>query len=200
MTGGASSPHISAYVVFGMLRAREAGIALREDALSHGLDYLNGALVASADLHDVAGAKRQVWLLYMLAEAERPDASRLVEPCDSRGKLGTYARAYLVMALQTLTFRRCQASTCAGIRPGEGRLLTIGHAWPSISAISIKPTSSTISKRSWEKHQASMQLIDAQPNKPLTPLCGPKIVRILKVDLASIAIPLYGCDAANAQG
>jgi uncharacterized protein YfaS (alpha-2-macroglobulin family) len=62
-----------------MLRAREAEFALPEDALSHGLEYLNGALVASADLHDVADANRQTWLLYVLAKAGRPDASRLAE-------------------------------------------------------------------------------------------------------------------------
>ena len=33
----------------------------------------------------------------------------------------------------------------------------------------------------------------------LTPLCGPKIMAILKADIGSIAISVYGCGAAQRQ-
>ncbi len=35
-----SNPHVSAYVVFGLLRAREAGYEVRADMLTRGMDYL----------------------------------------------------------------------------------------------------------------------------------------------------------------
>ncbi len=72
-----SNPHVSAYVVFGMLRAKESGFTVREDVLAHGLDYLSGALVATDDLQTMADANRQAWLLYVLAEGGRADSTRL---------------------------------------------------------------------------------------------------------------------------
>jgi alpha-2-macroglobulin len=95
-----SNPHISAYVVFGMLRAKESGFTVREDVLSRGLDYLSSALVVARDLHTTADANRQSWLLYVLAEGGRANSSSMSELYGDREKLATYARAFLAMALQ----------------------------------------------------------------------------------------------------
>jgi uncharacterized protein YfaS (alpha-2-macroglobulin family) len=95
-----SNPHVSAYVIFGLLRAKESGFVVRDDVLAHGLDYLGGALVATKDLNSVPDANRQAWLLYVLGEGGRPDTTRLTELYNSRDKLGAYARALLAMALQ----------------------------------------------------------------------------------------------------
>jgi len=95
-----SSPHISAYVVFGMLRAKESGFNVREDVLSHGLDYLSSGLVVTHDLHTTADANRQSWLLYVLAEGGRANSTSMGELYGDREKLATYARAFLAMALQ----------------------------------------------------------------------------------------------------
>src|SRR5262249_3695098 len=109
-----SNPHISAYVVFGLLRAKESGFSVRDDVLSRGLDYLSGALVPTADLHTAAEANQHRWLLYVLAEGGRADPTHLGELYDSRDKLASYARAFLAMALQK-----------AGAAQSDGRLKTL---------------------------------------------------------------------------
>jgi uncharacterized protein YfaS (alpha-2-macroglobulin family) len=109
-----SNPHVSAYVVFGMLRAKEAGFSVRDDVLERGLDYLNGALVDTGDLDTMADANRQSWLLYVLAEGGKADTTRLGQLYDNRDKLATYARAFLAMALQK-----------AGATAEDGRIKTL---------------------------------------------------------------------------
>ena len=68
MTFEIPSPDVSAYVIFGLLRAKESGFVVRDDALARGLDYLAGALVATKDLNSVPDANRQAWLLDVLGE------------------------------------------------------------------------------------------------------------------------------------
>lgn len=109
-----SNPHISAYVVFGMLRAKESGFTVREDSLTRGMDYLNTTLVAVRDLATTPAANQQAWVLYVLAEGGRGDITQLGELYDNREKLATYARAFLAMALQK-----------AGAEQGDGRLTTL---------------------------------------------------------------------------
>lgn len=112
-----SNAHVSAYVVFGMLRAKENGYPVRDDVLAHGLDYLaskllpgglRAAQVASFD------ANQQAWLLYVLADGGRAEMGRLQELYDIRAKLGIYARGFLALGLNK-----------AGAQPGDERIKTL---------------------------------------------------------------------------
>ncbi|HMO57659.1 MAG TPA: alpha-2-macroglobulin family protein, partial [Roseiflexaceae bacterium] len=95
----ASNPHISAYVVFGMLKARESGFSVRDDALMRGLDYLAGTL-SSTTPRTPADANREAWILFVLAESGRSDTRRMGELYTNRERLGVYGRAFLAMGLQ----------------------------------------------------------------------------------------------------
>lgn len=98
-----SNAHISAYVVFGMLKAKEAGYAVRDDALTRGLDYLQSQLVPegrAVTQWDAAEADRQAWLIFVLSEAGRTSGARADDLFAAREKLGVAARAFLAMALQ----------------------------------------------------------------------------------------------------
>jgi hypothetical protein len=95
-----SSPHISAYVVFGLLMARQANFAVDELVLQRGLDFLRSRLVSIRELEATSMANQQAWLLYVLAEAEQAPADHLEELYTYRARLSWYTRAYLAMALQ----------------------------------------------------------------------------------------------------
>jgi len=98
--GRESNPHVSAYVVFGLLMARQADFAVDETVLQRGLDFLRSRLISVRELEAAYMANQQAWLLYVLAEAEQAPADYLEELYTYRAHLSWYARAYLAMALQ----------------------------------------------------------------------------------------------------
>jgi uncharacterized protein YfaS (alpha-2-macroglobulin family) len=100
-----SSPHISSYVVFALVKAQDAGFEVQADVIQRGLDFLNGQLVPTSRLNATREANRQAWILYVMAEAG--ETGRVGEWVgslyDSREKLSHYSRAYLAMTLDLLS-------------------------------------------------------------------------------------------------
>ena len=94
-----SSPYVTSYVVFGLIRAREAGFDVRQDALERGLSYLQENLAETARLRHYYEFNRQAFLLYVLGEGGRYDAARVAELYADHDKLGIYARALLALTL-----------------------------------------------------------------------------------------------------
>jgi len=94
-----SSPHVTAYVVFGLIRAREAGFEVRADALESGLRYLQNTLQETSALRQYYEFNRQAFVLYVLGEGGRPEATKVDELYAARDNLGIYARALLALAI-----------------------------------------------------------------------------------------------------
>ncbi|MBN2005574.1 MAG: Ig-like domain-containing protein [Anaerolineae bacterium] len=94
-----SSPYVSAYVVFAMLKVQQTGWTVKQDVLDAGLNYLQAQLVPVAEYKHYRNANRQAWLLYVLAEARRAPSGTLDELYENRDKLSTYARGYLAQSL-----------------------------------------------------------------------------------------------------
>jgi len=94
-----SNPTLSAYVLFGMLQAQEAGFPVRDDVLERGLAYLEAQVEPVRRLEASYQANRQAFLLFVLAEAGRPDTAAMDALFRRREMLGLYARAYLAMGL-----------------------------------------------------------------------------------------------------
>ncbi len=99
-----SNPHLTAYVVFALTVAREAGFEVYPAALARGLDFLAGELVPARELDSSPSANRQAWILYVMAEAGRTkEVGRFIDDLfAARGKLAHYGRAYLALALSLL--------------------------------------------------------------------------------------------------
>jgi hypothetical protein len=109
-----SNPYVTSYVVFALIKAREAGFEVRPDVIQRGLDYLSSQLVPTRRLGDTRSANRQAWILFVMAEAgDTGRASEWVEGLyNDREKLSHYSRAYLAMTLELL-------------QPGDDRIATL---------------------------------------------------------------------------
>ncbi|MCU0520537.1 MAG: Ig-like domain-containing protein [Anaerolineae bacterium] len=94
-----SNPYVSGYVVFALLRARQADLRIDQQVLQKGLAYVAAQIQPLHDLDTYQDANRQAWLLYVLAEGNVVDESDLDALYDQRDKLSTYARAYLAQAI-----------------------------------------------------------------------------------------------------
>jgi len=97
-----SNPYLSAYAVYGLLQAEQAGYSIQEQVLDNGLDFLTHSLVAPEIVTSFVTANRQAWLAYVLSEGNRhADALKVAEDLfEHRAKLSHYARAWLALTLQ----------------------------------------------------------------------------------------------------
>ncbi len=94
-----SSPHISAYVVFGMLRAQEAGFGVSADSLQRGMEYLRGTLKATDTLRQYYEFNQQAYVLYVLGEGGQGDANEVGRLYEARTKLSLYAQALVALSI-----------------------------------------------------------------------------------------------------
>jgi uncharacterized protein YfaS (alpha-2-macroglobulin family) len=117
-----SDPYITAYVLFGLLRARQAGITINQDTLQRAIDYLKtappqpaqGETGAPQEPFPLGGAQQpdlswppQPWgwdrlafQQYVLAEAEAQDMSLLNQAYQERDQLSPWAQAILALAFE----------------------------------------------------------------------------------------------------
>ncbi len=122
-----SDPLTSAYVVFALVEARDAGYEVAENPLANGLSYLKSQLRSLPALSQPYQVQRQSFLLYVLARAGQPDVNRTGQLYDNRQELAIYARAYL---LQTMFW----------IDPQDPRLQTLLSDFNNTAIVSASGT------------------------------------------------------------
>jgi alpha-2-macroglobulin len=94
-------PWLTAYALFGLLKAEEAGYGVDDSVLSRASGYLQRQLRNADNLDDASAANRQAFFLYVLAENGvdvGEDADALFEA--QRGLLDPYAKALLMLAYE----------------------------------------------------------------------------------------------------
>jgi uncharacterized protein YfaS (alpha-2-macroglobulin family) len=96
---GESNPLVTAYVIQGMIAARDAGAAVEERVINDGVSYLTGELESLDSLSAQYALNRQAYLLYVLAQAGQPDVSRTVQMYEARSGLQYWARALLAQTM-----------------------------------------------------------------------------------------------------
>lgn len=96
-----SNLFVTAYVVFGLAQAREAGFAVDPAVLTRGAQYLQQNLKAPQGLSSWQ-ANQQAFIVYALAEAGVFEPNRAGALYEQREKLSLYAKAYLAMALDLI--------------------------------------------------------------------------------------------------
>jgi len=120
---GQSNPHLTAYVVFALAKAREAGFEVREDVIQRGLGYLEGTLVVARELRSYRETNRQAFVLYVMAEAGQTGrASEYTgDLYRRRDKLSHYGRAFLALTLGLID----GLPSAGGTEGGDRRIATL---------------------------------------------------------------------------
>jgi uncharacterized protein YfaS (alpha-2-macroglobulin family) len=105
---GESDHWMTAYVVWGLSLARDAGIEVHEDALRHGADYLDKRLVEEETDYDL-----QAWMLHALSAervtmkengAGRFESRAFDNLWTNRDQLNAYTRSLLILAAHNYGF------------------------------------------------------------------------------------------------
>ncbi|MCQ3980104.1 MAG: hypothetical protein DPW09_42345 [Anaerolineae bacterium] len=94
-----SNVHITAYVVFALTKAQQAGVNVSATVLANGQNFLLSHLQTARELNTTFDANRHAFVLYALAEGGQAPRDSLEALFDAREKLAHYARAYLALAL-----------------------------------------------------------------------------------------------------
>ena len=100
--GETSDPQPSAYVVYGLLEARESGYAVSETVLNNGIKYLKNNL-PTLNLNDAPWQyNRQAFILYVLARGGQLGAGQTNDIYGNKEMLSVYGKAYLAQAIHLL--------------------------------------------------------------------------------------------------
>jgi uncharacterized protein YfaS (alpha-2-macroglobulin family) len=101
-TTDASDSFLTAYVLFGLVKAQQSGFIVSDGIVSSAASYLQEHLVRPNSTDANWELNRQAFILYTLAEAGRGNTSATVQLFDARQRLDTYARAYLALAFDLI--------------------------------------------------------------------------------------------------
>jgi hypothetical protein len=95
-------PFVTAYALFGLVKAREAGFSIADPVINQASKYLAGRLANPATLQEPWQLNRQMFILYTLAQAGQGDSSRTTTMYEQRPRLANYAKALLALTLAKL--------------------------------------------------------------------------------------------------
>ena len=94
-----SQPLTTAYVLLGLVEARDSGYAVSADVIERGLDYLQSRLPLLHANSSTTDYNRQAFVVYVLARAGEPHTAQMNFLFIHREKMSVYAEAYLTHAL-----------------------------------------------------------------------------------------------------
>ncbi len=100
--GPTSDPQTSAYVVLGLMEAKDSGYPVSQDVLDNGIKYLNENL---PNLYQNAATwqyNRYAFMIYVLARGNVLQAGQTNFIYDHRSSLDLYGKAYLAQAIYML--------------------------------------------------------------------------------------------------
>ena len=125
-----SDPFLTAYVLLGMIEAQRSDFAVDQEAMDRAAEFLQESLKAPRDVEHPWEYNAQAFILYVLAERGDLAPSRAVKLYDVRGKLASYGKAFLALALDlTNPQERTRIDTLISDLASEAILSATGAHW-----------------------------------------------------------------------
>ncbi len=123
-----SDTFISAYVLFGLSRAREAGASVSETAIQNAINYLNGVLYTPQMSDDGWQLDRLAFIHYALQQAGSGSQSGAAALYQVRARLSSWGKAVLALTLQGISPDSTEADTLlSDLAAGANRSATGAH-------------------------------------------------------------------------
>ena len=142
--GSDSDPYISTYMLFGLGRARMAGISITDDTFDHAHEYLRGFALADPTLETYQPWEldRLTFTLFALGQTsglQETDWPILNTMYDKRDQLSPWAQALLVLSLEAISSNDARASDL--ISNLEATAVRTGSSsnWESDTGLSRNP-------------------------------------------------------------
>ncbi len=100
--GDQSDLQVTAYVVYGLIEAKDSGYSVSPSVLARGIDFLKTNLPDLKRNDSTWQYNRYAFVLYVLARADQLGAGQTNYIYEHRTSLGLYGKAYLAQALNLL--------------------------------------------------------------------------------------------------
>jgi hypothetical protein len=100
--GDTSDANVTAYVVYGLLEAKDAGYAVSDTVLTNGVNYLKDNILTLGRNDPTWRYNRQAFMLYVLARAKALGAGQTNFIYENRTSLSLYGEAYLAQTMYLL--------------------------------------------------------------------------------------------------
>lgn len=104
--GGGSDSYVTAYILFGLARAQQAGVAVESGVMQRAIEYLRSSLPAPKMLSETWQLDRLVFTYFALAQAAEPATLDLGTPTalfEMRQQLSPWAQALLALTFDRLS-------------------------------------------------------------------------------------------------
>jgi len=101
--GDTGNPEITAYALFGLAEARDAGFAVDDSVFERAARFLQNYLNQPTDVLHPQNADTRAFILFALAEAGQGDLGTINALGERPETLGNYGKAFVAMALLKLT-------------------------------------------------------------------------------------------------
>lgn len=126
--GDQSEPFSTAYALFGLLRARQAGVELEPDVVDSAVEYLNASLTTTEMLTQTWQFDRLAFVHFVLSQADADDPSGVAGLFAERSQLNPWAQALLALTLESLSPGDERAQTLySDLAAGANRSATGAH-------------------------------------------------------------------------
>lgn len=128
-----TDPYLTAYVVYALIEAQNAGYHIDQDVLDKGVQFLNTYVRGEGTLRYTYEFNRKAFILYALSEAGSPMVSDTVELYTDRNEMDLYAKAYLAMALHNIDPGDSRVDDLISILSGAAITSANGSHWEETS-------------------------------------------------------------------
>ncbi len=124
-----SDPLTSAYVVLGLVEAKDAGYVVTKEVLARGVRYLQSQVYSSVRLTSQENVNRQAFFLYVLNRAGKPQVSSSVQLFEYRENGALYARAWMAQTLYAIDPEDTRVDTLLSDLNSAAILSATGAHW-----------------------------------------------------------------------
>jgi uncharacterized protein YfaS (alpha-2-macroglobulin family) len=138
LAGDISDPYITAYVLFGLNEAREAGSFVDEAVFQYAVNYLFATLPSPEMLSEPWQLDRLAFQLFSLSQAGADSSVGVGVLYESRDRLSPWAQAFLALTLESIS-------------PGDPRVREI---YSDLESSAIRTASGT----HWQGHNARINM------------------------------------------
>ncbi len=139
--GGESDPHITAYILFGLTRAKGAGVLSAEPPIQRAVEYLKSNFIAQPLPEETWQLDRLAFANFALSQADAAEPESMNTLYQERSRLSPWAQALLALGMERSALGGSEARTLFSDLQSSAIRSAAGAHWELTDGIGANMTS-----------------------------------------------------------